>query len=148
MTAIYLIQDLASALREVVKDFKFVAELQPDKVVTVYEQYLPSDRFEVDTYYPFVIVSLGSVEVEKHERLANLVLQVSTFGGEAEDGFGGWQDMFNLSERISQFIDATPILANKFSLRQKTIFTPQDEQPFPFFNGFIQCSYSLGLVTY
>ena len=148
MTAIFLIQELAKAIREVVKDYKFVAELQPDKKVTVYEQYLPSDRFEQDSFYPLVVVSVDSVEVEKFDRIATVVIQVSTFGGEDEDGFRGWQDMFNMAERITQFIDATPILANKFSLHKKTAFTPQETQPFPFFNGFIVCEYALGLMTY
>jgi len=148
MTPIFLITELAKALREVVKDFEFVAELQPAKPVTVYEQYLPSDRFQVDSFYPLVIVSLDSVVVENRDRIATVVIQVSTFGGEDEDGFQGWRDMFNLAERICQFLDATPILAKKFPLHKKSAFTPQETQPFPFFNGFIVVEYVLGLVQY
>ena len=147
MTPIFLIAELAKALREVVKDFEFVAELQPAKPVTVYEQYLPSDRFQVDTFYPLVIVSLDSVIVENRDRIATVVIQVSTFGGEDEDGFAGWRDMFNLAERICQFLDKTPILAG-ISRHKQTSFTPQETQPFPFFNGFIVAEYVLGLVQY
>ena len=148
MTPIFLIEELAKAVREVVKDFEFVAELQPPKPVTVYEQYLPSDRFQVDSFYPLVIVSLDSVGVIERDRIASIILQVSTFGGEDEDGFCGWRDMFNLAERICQFLDSTPNLARQFPLHKNSSFAPQETQPFPFFNGFINVEYVLGLVQY
>lgn len=150
MTPINLVKSLVENLRKVVSDYKFIAELQNPKPVSVYEQYLPTDRFEVDTYYPLVIVSLVSVENagKQQDRVATITLQISTYGGEENDGFDGWRDMFNLSERVCQFLYSTPILDSKFPMAEKPIFVPAETQPIPFFYGYISVKYFLAMPRY
>ncbi len=146
MTAIYLIKAVAEAVREVVKDFELIAELQPPKPVTVYEQYLPTDRFEDDTFYPLVIVSCRNIEFDADtkfdgDRVATILLTIGVYGGDKEDG---WRDLFNLAERISQFLFSTPILDKKFLLDFQPEFEPLPEQPEPFYFGNILVKYKLG----
>lgn len=150
MTPINLVKSLVGNLREVVADYKLVAELQKPKPVSVYEQYLPSDRFEVDTYYPLVIVSLVSVEnTDKfQDRVATVTLQIATYGGEDNDGFDGWRDMFNISERICQFLYSTPIIDGKFPMAEKPIFVPAETQPIPFFYGYVSAKYFLAMSRF
>ena len=150
MTAIYLIKAMAEAVRSVVKDFKLIAELQPMKPVTVYEQYLPADKFEDDTFYPLVIVSCRNIEYEgEHrfggDRIATILLTIGVYGGDKEDG---WRDLFNIAERISQYLFTTPTLADKFPLDTLPEFEPIPEQPEPFYFGNILVKYKLAMPRF
>ena len=153
MTAIYLIRDLASALREVVKDFEFEVEQQTPEVpepkkISVYEQYLPTDMHESDNYFPYVLVSVDSVESARQSRKVTLNLQLAVFGGNELDGYSGWRDLFNLAERIMQFIDSTPVLAKKYSWQRETAFIPAESQKLPWFYGNIVTEYAAAEVQF
>ena len=141
MTPIILIHELAKEISAVVKNYTFIAELQNPKPVTVYEQYLPTDRFEDDTFYPLVIVSCRQVEVlDKQFRRATLILTLGVYGGDKDEG---WRDLFNMAERITQFLITTPIIGNKFPLDTAPTFEPLSEQPEPFFFGNILVRYQI-----
>jgi len=99
MTPIFLITELAKALREVVKDFEFVAELQPAKPVTVYEQYLPSDRFQVDSFYPLVIVSLDSV-VKTAFKVGGICLTLRSAFANFWTQHRFWQKNFRCTKKV------------------------------------------------
>ena len=140
MTAIFLVKALAEAMRKVVKDFELIAELQPMKPVTVYEQYLPTENFNVDTFYPLLIVSCNGIEYEGGDRVAVMQISVGVFGGYEDDG---WRDLFNISERIMDFLYVTPILAGRYPMRAYPVFEPEVEQPRPFYYGYITLKYDL-----
>ena len=143
MTPINLISALAKNISAVVNDYEFIAELQPPKKVSVYEQYLPTDDFENDTFYPLVIVTCRQVEAEDREtRLATMLLTLGVYGG---DNLQGWRDLFNMAERISQFLILNPILAEKYPRATLPIFEPLAEQPKPFYFGNIVLKYELAM---
>ena len=163
MTPINLISTMAKNLREVVKDYKFIAELQNPKPVTVYEQYLPTDRFEDDTFYPLIIVTCRQVDFisakqakYNGERIATLILTLGVYGGDKDDG---WRDLFNMAERITQFLATAPILPEnyffnrpvlegKFVLEKFPVFEPLAEQPEPFYFGNILTQYQLAAPVF
>lgn len=140
MTPIFLIHDLAEEIKKVVSDYDLIAELQPMKHVTVYEQFIPTDQFEVDTFYPLVTVTLFQVEVVERFRVATMFITIGVYDGDREDG---WRDLFNIAERISQHLISTPILANKFPLDTYPVFEPQLESPTPFYYGNIVVKYQV-----
>ena len=142
MTPINLIHSMAKNISEVVKDYNFIAELQKKKPVSVYEQFLPVDKFEDDTIYPMVLVSCRRIEVTgknfDFDRVCSLILTLGVYGGDKEDG---WRDLFNMTERIMQFLFQTPSIDDKFSLIELPIFEPLADQPEPFLIGNILVKY-------
>ena len=143
MIPINLISALAKDISAVVNDYEFLAELQPPKKVSVYEQYLPTNNFEDDTFYPLVIVSCRQVEaVDRETRLATMLLTLGVFGGE---DFLGWRDLFNMAERISQFLIENPTIAQKYTRATLPIFEPLEDQPIPFYFGNILLKYNLAM---
>ncbi len=148
MTPVFLIREMASSLREVVKDFEFEVEQQtpdppPPKKISVYEQYVPTDMHDSDNFFPYVLVSLDSTETANQAGIATLNIQLAVFGGNEQDGYSGWRDLFNLAERIMQFIDSTPIIANQFVWNRQTAFVPAEKQKLPWFYGNIVTEYTI-----
>ena len=141
MTPSRLIHFLAEEIREAVKDYKLIAEMQADKKVTVYEQYMPKDRFEVDTFYPCITVFLQSVEDEGEDSIATVLLRIGVFGGWAEDG---WRDLLNIAERLRQHLIMKPIIGGEFQRVSPMAFEPLSVQPEPFFYGNLAARYMIG----
>lgn len=138
-----LVHALAQDISLCVNDYKFVAELQPPKKVSVYEQYLPRERFEQDSYYPLVIVSCRQVEaVDRETRLATMLLTLGVYGG---DDLEGWEDLFNMAERISHFLIVNPIIAKRYPRETLPIFEPLADQPVPFYFGNIVLKYAVAM---
>lgn len=132
MTPRNLIKALAKGLREVLKDFKLSAEYQADRKVRIYEQIMPIAEAANDTLIPSVLIYLMQVYEDGTDSTATVNFNVAVYGGENEEG---WQDLFNIAERVRQFVLTHPIIDDKFCLELPATFAPRppSEQPEPFF---------------
>lgn len=132
MTPINLIKALAKEIRRELKDFKLQAEYQPAREIRVYEQIMPLSQAEDDTFFPNVVVNLVRVDEDGEDSIAMVNLSVAVYGGEDEEG---WQDLFNIVERIRQFVLTHTKIAGRFPLEMPIYFAPVPpaEQPEPFF---------------
>ena len=132
MTPRNLIKALAKELREVLKDFKLSAEYQADRKVRVYEQIMPLAEADNDTFFPNVLIYLVQVDEDGTDSLATVNFSIAVYGGEDEQG---WQDLFNIAERVRQFVLTHPVVGKKFPLEMPATFAPRppSEQPEPFF---------------
>ena len=158
MTSAVLVASLAKEIREITKNYEFVAEYQPNKKITVYEQYMPLENFERDTFYPLVLVALQRVSSSRKEQrsTAEIGLTLGVYGGEEfpngeprelETGWleygDGWRDLLNLAEHIRQHLLKTPIIAENFLLVDEIEFVPVEPQPVPFFVGGMVLTYEI-----
>lgn len=148
MTPLILVETLTRTLREVLKNQVLAAEYQPNKQVQVFAHDLPRGDFENNTFYPCVVVTLKSVEDEGDSSIATLAL---TIGAYSNNIGNDWRDMFNIAEKIRQFILTTPILDNFFPLVLPVAFEPitaetKDADPFVF--GIIAVRYKVANPKY
>lgn len=143
MTPINLIKALARALREELKGFKLSAEYQPDKKIRVYEQIMPQTHANDDTFFPNVVVYLVRIDEDGTDSIATVNFSIEVYGGEDESG---WQDLFNIAERIRQFVLTHPTIEN-FPLAEGSYFAPvpPNEQPEPHF--FFDCIVRYRIAT-
>lgn len=144
MTPRMLIKALARELRELLKDFKLLAEYQPDRKIRVYEQIIPLAHSRDDTFFPNVVVYLVRVDEDGDDSIATVNLSAGVYGGEDEEG---WQDLFNIAEKIRQFVLTHPIIDGRFQLETPIYFAPvpPNEQPEPFF--FFDCVVRYRIAT-
>ena len=148
MTPLILIETLVKNLQEVLKNQVLAAEYQPDRQVQVFAHDLPRGDFENNTFYPCVIVTLKSVEDEGDNSIATVTL---TVGAYSDDIGNDWRDMFNIAEKIRQFILTHPIIGNFFPLVEPVAFEPitaevKDSDPFVF--GIIAVRYKVASPKY
>lgn len=131
MTPRNLIKALAKELRGVLKDLKLLAEYQPARKIRVYEQIIPLAESRTDTFFPNVVVYLLRIDEDGTDSIATVNFSIGVYGGEDE---AGWQDLFNIAERVRQFILTHPIIG-KFPLVDGFYLAPvpPSEQPEPFF---------------
>lgn len=143
MTPLILVETLAEKIQGVLKNMNLAAEYQPNKPVQVFLHDLPRGEFENTTYYPCVIVTLKSVEDDGDDSIATVTLTIGAYS----DNLGNdWRDMFNIAEKIRQFILLNPILGDFFPLIKPVAFEPlvaesQDADPFVF--GIIAVRYKV-----
>ena len=132
MTPINLIKALARELREVLKGVKYEADYQASKEIRVYEQIMPRTQANDDTFFPNVVIHLVRVDEDGEDSIATVNLSIAVYGGEDEQG---WQDLFNIAEKVRQFVLTHPTIGGKFPLKEGLYFAPVPpaEQPEPFF---------------
>lgn len=112
ITPVDLIKTLAQEFRIVLKDFNLEAEYQENKNITVYEQALPLPQFEDDTFFPYAVVSVEKViDDDDFESYVVVVVSIGVYGGDDE---GGWQDLFNIAERLRQYLMLNSVVCDKF----------------------------------
>lgn len=160
MTPLSLIHELAEGIKGAVKSFKLQAEYQHDKKVSVYEGYIPKEMFETQTYLPFIAVELRGVEDTDDGSFATVGIMFAVYGGEnAKYGGGrdlpnsqfkdygdGWRDLNNLAETVRQYLLGmeSRILAEKFPLVLPVTYSPQPDQPIPFYYGDMVTQFEVG----
>jgi len=127
-----------------VKNYKFIAEYQPDKKVTVYAQYMPSDEFEDDTFYPCVVVTLRGVGDDGVDSLAAVTITLGVYGGERQDG---WRDLLNLHETIRQYLLKTSVVADKYPREYPVLFEVLENQPTPFYYAKIDAQFRIAWLS-
>lgn len=144
MTPLDLIEDMSKFCEEVLSGYEMIAEYQGNKKISIYRQNIPLPDFANDTYMPCVTVSVEKVvDDEEFDTIAILVLTISVYGGEDEQG---WRDLFNIAERLRQNLLLNPCLAEKYPLELPIEFSVMDykEQPKPFFIGEMAMAYRIG----
>lgn len=127
-----LVKAVAEQVREATKLYKMQAEGQEDKPVTVYEQHIPDEEYENDTYYPYVIVSCQNVEDVEDGSTATIGLTIGVYG---QDKLA-WMDMLSIMERIRQRLLLVRLLDDMFRLILPTKFETIENQPYPFWFGY------------
>lgn len=148
MTPLILVETLVKNLREVLKNQVLAAEYQPARQVQVFAHDLPRGDFENNTYYPCVIVTLKSVEDEGDNSIATVTLTVGAYTNNLGND---WRDMFNIAEKIRQFILTNPIIGGFFPMIDPVAFEPitaevKDADPFVF--GIIAVRYKVATPRY
>lgn len=160
MTPSMLIKTLAEELRLATDNFVFLAEYQHEKKISVYEGYVPLENFNNETFLPMIVVELRNVEDTDDGSFATVGIMLAVYGGEnAKYGGGreipnsgfkdygdGWRDLTNLAETIRQYLLSMPsrILGEKFPLVLPMTYSPQPDQPIPFYYGDMVVQFEIG----
>ena len=126
-------------MREATKLYKMQAEGQGDKTVSVYEQHIPDEEYEDDTYYPYVIVSCQNVEDGPPGSTATIGLTIGVYG---QDKLA-WMDLLSIMERIRQRLLLLQKLDNIFRLLLPTKFETIENQPYPYWFGYATLVYQI-----
>lgn len=138
MTARELIGALASEVRLAVKDYRLSYDGGGEKSVTVYEQYIPSERFERDDtgeFHPLIVVALNGIE-DREESEAAVGLTFAVYDEEAT----GWVDLMNLMETVRIRLLRRRMVSRRYRLREMDAELAE-VQPRPFWYGLITARY-------
>lgn len=141
MTLVGLVDALAKDLRGVLKNFTLEAEYQGAKKIAVYEQNLPTPDAG-DTFYPCVVVSAENVVDDGNDTEVLVLFTIGVYGGENERG---WRDLFNVAEKIRQYVLLHGVVGEVYarSLPLEFEVLELQEQPAPFFIGRLGVSYKI-----
>ena len=141
MTTTDLIFTLVENIKTVVKDYKLLAENQPDKKVSVYAFDLPYGNFEGDTFAPYILITPKIIDLVERDSIVTVSMLIATYAGEPGND---WRDLLSIAERIRQFILTTPIVSEKFLWNHVFHFEPvTPEQPTPFILGYVEADYRI-----
>ena len=157
-----LIKTLARELRKATANFTLQAEYQSDKKVSVYEGYIPTEKFETQTFLPMIVVELRGVTDDTDLSTATIGLVFAVYGGEdakygggrdLQNGFkdygDGWWDLINLAECVRQYLMRLPDgFLGDFRLILPMTFVPQADQPAPFFYGEMLLQFEVANTTF
>lgn len=138
MTPVMLLDALASELEQATAHFKFIAEGQPPKRVSVYRQMAPLDEREIDSFYPLVIVELLTAEDTDEGSFSAILITVGTYDEERRTD--SWRNHLNLCEEIREYLLAHRTIGGKFILQlpiQYGVVERQSEN-FMYSNFFVQ----------
>ena len=154
MTMTLLVTQLAKEIRTVTKKIKLPIEYHNEeqrrsestwRPINIYEQYIPADLFQNETYYPCIVVEL--IETRDHLRMeeirsvATIGLSFGVFAKEAD----GWKDCFHLMEVVRQRVLSVRNLGQWFRLSDEVLWETGKNQPSPFFYGYAELEYGLYL---
>lgn len=159
MTTTDLVEAVANEIRDGLKGMRLPIEHHCDdgtqfdfpqpflKPVTVYEQFLPRDAFNDDTYYPLVLVEwLGTndtLDGRDAKSIATIGLSMGTFAAETY----GWKDALHLTEVIRHRLLTHRTVGKKFHLTDDAGWEVAQEQPLPFFYTYATLTYQTYLAT-
>lgn len=148
MTPLILIETLTKNLKKVFENFSCESEFKGLKPVQIFAHDLPRGDFEDNTFYPCVVVTLKAVEDEGDNSIATVALTVGVYSNNIGND---WRDMFNIAEKIRQFILTHPILEETFPLVEPVAFEPltaESQQADPFVFGIIAVRYKVANPKY
>ena len=142
MTFVDLIKSLSAEVREATIDYKMQSELESDKKISVYEQEIPEEEFDSNSYYPLVIVALQSVDdeletIQPAATVASVGLTIGVYG-ENKDA---WKDLLNLTAAIRLHLESKPIIGKKFRLASTVKADFIERQPHPFHFAYVSMGY-------
>lgn len=139
MTSVDLIDALADELELATAHFVYPAERQPPKHISIYRQNIPQEEFEVDSFYPFILVELLNFEDTSDNSTAALLLTFGTFGGERR-GDSFWREHLNLVENVRQYILTHRTIGGQFILIPNTYcgMVERQSESFMYSNLFLQ----------
>ena len=139
MTPLILIETLADELRKLLQDKTAMTEYQGEKAIQIFEHDIPRGDFENNAFYPCVIVTLKNIEDEGDNSYATVALTIGTF---SDDTGNDWRDMFNIAEKIRQFLLTHPFIGKRYRLTFPIAFEPvSPDEPEPFVFGIIAARY-------
>lgn len=145
MTHARLIAELAAAIKEASSDIILPLEAPAGLRVplNVFENYLPDDAFEVDSYLPFVLVEF----IETHDDLkqgstCTIGLTVGVYAPERD----AFLDALHIMEVLRLRLLTRRVIANRFRLTNALWQSP-DVQPRPFFYLTGELQFNLFLPT-
>lgn len=115
MTPVDLVDALADELELATAQFVYPAEHQPPKHISIYRQNIPREEFEVDSFYPFILVELLNFEDTPENSTAALLLTFGTYGAERR-GDSFWREHLNLVENVRQYVQLNRTIGGKFIL--------------------------------
>lgn len=152
MTTTLLVEALAAEIRDATELLKLPIEYHNQRQrrvestwrqVHVYEQYIPADLFQNDTYYPCVIVewlsTLDSVRGRENGSIATVGLSFGVFAKEAD----AWKDCFHLMEVVRQRLLSKRTIAERYRLEDDVTWETAANQPAPFFYGYAELQYQI-----
>ena len=149
MTHTDLVTTLAEAIRAATGKLKYPAEYQNEaerrtettwRGVQVFEQYIPRNLFEENSYYPCAVVEWVSTTDRPNEgSLATVALSFGVFAKEED----GWKDAFNLMETVRIFLLERRTIGKKFRLADELTWQVPDQQPEPFFFVYGELTYQI-----
>lgn len=140
MTPALLVAAVAKEIAAAVEGYKLKAEDQGDKAVTVYQQHIPDEDFQNDSYYPLAIVSWQGSKDEDDGSTAKIGVTFGTYGMDAP----AWQDLLSIMERARQRLLIFRKLDNRFRLILPTKWETIEAQPYPFWFGYATLTYQIG----
>lgn len=152
MTTTLLVEALAAEIRDATALLKLPIEYHNQRQrraestwrqVHVYEQYIPADLFQNDTYYPCVIVewlsTLDRVRGRENGSIATVGLSFGVFAKEAD----AWKDCFHLMEVVRQRLLSKRTIAERYRLEDEVTWETAANQPAPFFYGYAELQYQI-----
>lgn len=156
MTTILLVETVAAEIRDATRLLKLPIEYHNERErraeatwrqVRVYEQYIPADLFQNDTYYPCVIVEWLSTTDRlrgvDNGSTATVGLSFGVYAKEAD----AWKDCLHLMEVVRQRLLEKRTLAKKFRLEDEITWETAANQPTPFFYGYAELNYQIYQMT-
>ena len=152
MTTTFLVTSLAEEIRAVTAKLRLPVEYFNEaertsektyKPITVYEQMIPKDLYQSETYYPCVIVELVEVTDDlQNKSIATVGISIGVYAKEAD----GYKDAFHLMETISRRILSVREVAKSFRLTEAVTWRTAQQQPSPFFFVYGEAQYEKYLV--
>lgn len=147
MTATDLVEAVANEIRDAVANLKLPLEHQSTAdfklvPVNVYEQFLPREAFNDDSYYPLVLVEWLGTNDEfgaTAKSTSNIGLSMGVFAAEN----WGWKDALHLTEVIRHRILTHRTVGKKFRLTDDAGWEVSTEQPLPFFYTYATLTYQM-----
>jgi len=143
MTPALLVQAVADEIAVAVKDYQLKAEGQANKAVSVFQQHLPDEEFQDNSYYPLAIVAWQGSQDTDDGSVATIGI---TFGAYGEDK-AAWQDLLSIMERSRQRLLMFRTLARRFRLSMPTKWETIEAQPYPFWFGYATLNYHIAQPT-
>lgn len=133
-----LIKALAAEIRDAVKNYRLHGDRDPPDGVTIYQQYVPIERFEQadGRYHPFILIALREVE-DGEQSEAGIGLTFGVYGEDDET----WQDLLNLMETVRIRLLQVRLMWKKYRLIDTMETEIGDLQPAPFFYGEMRLKY-------
>ena len=156
MTTTLLVETVAAEIRDATRLLKLPIEYHNERErraettwrqVRVYEQYIPADLFQNDTYYPCVIVEWLSTTDRlrgvENGSTATVGLSFGVYAKEAD----AWKDCLHLMEVVRQRLLEKRTLAKRFRLEDEITWETAANQPTPFFYGYAELNYQIYQMT-
>lgn len=152
MTTTALIEGIAAEITSATQNLLLPVEYQNQKTkklektlrkVNVYQQYIPRDMFENDSYYPCVIVEWLNITDEMNGADANSTANVGISCGVYSYESDGWKDCFRLTDLIRTRLLTRRLIADKFRLKGDVLWETGENQPLPFFFTYATLPYGI-----
>ena len=138
MTPQRLIESLAENLKTAVETYKFPAQFEVNKPISIYKQSIPAAEFESGSFYPLLCIELVGIVDEAEFSVASVLITCGVYDGDTKSG----EFLFILTEAVRQWI-LTHKIFDSFSLQYplETFTVEKTVESFSFSQIF--CTYQI-----